>query len=110
MKLIYIDSKATPEDFLTLIKTELTQFLRKCNGKKSVVTRTSLRSDSELSMQIYGVNSAVDDDVKYDKDLLENRGVPLISKLNTGWSSKENIFPQISHKECRDVSFKKSVR
>ena len=32
MKLIDVDSKATLDDFLTLIKkTELVQFLRKCN-------------------------------------------------------------------------------
>jgi hypothetical protein len=30
MKLIDVDSKATLEDFLTLKKTELVQFLRKC--------------------------------------------------------------------------------
>jgi phospholipase C len=29
----------------------------------------------------------------------EDREVPLISELKTGWSSKENIFPQISHKD-----------
>ena len=33
MKLIGIDSKATLEDFLTLKKTELVQFLQKCNEK-----------------------------------------------------------------------------
>ena len=36
MKLIEVDSKATLEDFLTLKnKTELVQFLRKCNEKIS---------------------------------------------------------------------------
>jgi hypothetical protein len=35
MKLIDVDSKATLEDFLTLKKTELVQFLRKCNEKIS---------------------------------------------------------------------------
>jgi hypothetical protein len=36
MKLIDVDSKATLEDFLTLRKkTELVQFLRKCNIKIS---------------------------------------------------------------------------
>jgi hypothetical protein len=36
MKLIDVDSKATLEDFLTLKKkTELVQFLRKCNVKIS---------------------------------------------------------------------------
>jgi len=31
MKLIDVDSKVALEDFLTLKKTELVQFLRKCN-------------------------------------------------------------------------------
>jgi hypothetical protein len=36
MKLIDVDSKATLEDFLTLKKkTELVQFLRKCNEQIS---------------------------------------------------------------------------
>jgi hypothetical protein len=35
MKLIDVDSKATLEDFLTLKKTELVQFLRKCSEKIS---------------------------------------------------------------------------
>jgi hypothetical protein len=36
MKLIDVDSKATLEDFLTFKKkTELVQFLRKCNDKIS---------------------------------------------------------------------------
>jgi hypothetical protein len=33
MKLIDVESKATLEDFLTLKKTELLQFLLKCNKK-----------------------------------------------------------------------------
>jgi hypothetical protein len=48
---------------------------------------------------IYGANSYVDDDVKYDKDSVGVREVPLISELNTVWSSKENLFPQVSHKD-----------
>jgi hypothetical protein len=46
----------------------------------------------------YGANSSVDDDVKYDKDSVEDREyiLPLISELNTGWSNKENFFTQIS--------------
>ena len=55
---------------------------------------------------IYGANSSVDDDVKYDKDSVEDREVPLISELNTGWSSKENIFPQISHKDVETYLLK----
>ena len=35
MKLIDVDSEATLEDFLTLKKTELVQFLWKCNEKIS---------------------------------------------------------------------------
>jgi hypothetical protein len=42
---------------------------------------------------------SVDGDVKCDKDSVEDREVHLISELNTGWSSKENIFPQLSHKD-----------
>ena len=35
MKAIDVDSKATLDDILTLKKTELVQFLWKCNGKIS---------------------------------------------------------------------------
>jgi len=109
MKLIDVDSKATLEDFLTLKETELVQFLRKCNEKISDnKNELALRAFNE-NQAIYGANSSVDDDVKYDKDSVEDREVPLISELNTGCSSKENILPQISHKDV-DVSFKKSVR
>ena len=58
------------------------------------------------SQVIYGANSSVDDDVKYDKDSVEDREVPLISELNTGWFSKENIFPQISHKDVETYLLK----
>ena len=47
MKLIDVDSKATLEDFLTLKKNELVQFLRNVM-KKSVVTRMSLRLDKDV--------------------------------------------------------------
>ena len=50
MKLNDVDSKATLEDFVTLKKTELLKFLRKCNKKNAVVTRMSL--GFELLMQI----------------------------------------------------------
>jgi hypothetical protein len=62
--------------------------------KKSVARRMSLRS--ELSMQIKRsmvLNFSVDDDVKYDKDSVEDREVPLVSELNTGWSSKRKYLP-----------------
>jgi hypothetical protein len=51
----------------------------------------------------YGANSSVDDDVKYDKDSVEDREyiLPLISELNTGWSNKENFFTQISQNQIR---------
>jgi hypothetical protein len=90
MKLIDVDSKATPEDFL-----------RKCNKKISGNKNELALRSSNVNQVIYayGANSSVDDDVKYDKDSVEDREVPLISELNTGWSSKENIFPQISHKD-----------
>jgi len=101
MKLIDVDSKARLEDFLTLKKTELVQFLWKCNekfsdNKNGLALRVRAFNANQM---IYGANSSVDDDVKYDKDSVEDREVPLISELNTGWSSKENIFPQISHKD-----------
>jgi hypothetical protein len=74
---------------------------------KSVVTRMSLRSEfSKANQFIYGANSSVDDDVKCDKDYVEDREVPLISALNTGWSSKENIFPQLSHKDVETYLLK----
>jgi len=55
---------------------------------------------------IYDANSSVVDDVKYDKDSVDDREVPLISELNTGWSSKENIFLQISHKDVETYLLK----
>ena len=55
---------------------------------------------------IYGANSSIDDNVKYDKDSVEDRELPLISELNTGWSSKENLFPQISHKDVETYLLK----
>ena len=55
---------------------------------------------------IYGANSFFDDDVKYDKDYVEDREVALISELNTGWSSKENLFPQISHQDVKTYLLK----
>jgi hypothetical protein len=54
---------------------------------------------SKANQHIYGAIFSVDDDVKCDKDSVEDREVPLISELNKGWSSKENIFPQLSHKD-----------
>ena len=63
MKLIDVDSKATLEDFLTLKKkTELVQFLRKCNEKISGVTRMSLRSDKDV--ETYLLKSRSDDNEK----------------------------------------------
>jgi hypothetical protein len=38
---------------------------------------------SNANQVIYGANSSVDDDVKYNKDSVEEREVPLISELNT---------------------------
>jgi hypothetical protein len=46
MKLIDVESKATLEDFLTLKKNELLQFLRKCNKK----TQCLVKASSELSI------------------------------------------------------------
>ena len=47
---------------------------------------------------IDGANSSVDDDVKCDEDSGE--------ELNTGWSSKANIFPQLSHKDVETYLLK----
>jgi hypothetical protein len=55
---------------------------------------------------IYGANSSVDDDVKYDKDSEEDREVHLIFELNTGWSRKENLFLQCSHKDVETYLLK----
>ena len=90
MKLIDVDSNATPEDFV-----------RKCNEQISGSKNELALRASNANQVIYGANSSVDDDVKYDKD-----SVPLISELNTGWSSKENIFPQISHKDVETYLLK----
>ena len=98
MKLIDVDSKATLEDFLTLKnKTELVQFLRKCNEKISGNKNELALRASNANQVIYGANSSFDDDVKYDKDSVEDREVPLIS---------ENIFPQISHKDVETYLLK----
>ena len=86
MKLIDVDSKATLEDFL-----------RKCNEKISGNKNELALRASNANQVIYGANSSVDDDVKYDKDSVEDREVPLIS---------ENIFPQISHKDVETYLLK----
>jgi hypothetical protein len=82
----------------------------KCNeqisGNKNVL---ALRA-SKANQCIYGAFFSVDDDVKCDKDSVEDREVPLISELNTGWSSKEHIFPQLSHKDVETYFFKMLVR
>ena len=88
MKLIEVDSKATLENFL-----------RKCNKKISGSKNELVLRASKGNQIIFGANSFVDDDAKYDKDYVEDREVPLMSELNTGCSSKEYIFPQISHKD-----------
>ena len=106
MKLIGIDSKATLEDFLTLKKTELVQFLQKCNEKISGNKNELALRAFNANQVIYGANSYVDDDVKYDKDSVGDREVPLISELNTVWSSKENLFPQVSHKDVETYLLK----
>ena len=95
MKLIDVDSKATLEDFL-----------RKCNeqirGSKNEI---ALRA-SKANQVIYGANSFVDDDVKYAKEYVEDREVPLIYELNLGWSSKENIVLQINHQDVETYLLK----
>jgi hypothetical protein len=95
MKLIDVDSKATLEDFL-----------RNCNEKFSGNKNELALRASSANQVINGANSSVDDDVKYDTGSIEDREVPLISELNTGWSSKENIFPQISHKDVETYLLK----
>ena len=97
MKLIDVDSKVTLEEFLTLKNTELVQFPRK--------NELALRAFN-ANQVIYGANSSIDDDVKYDKDSVEDREVPLISELNTGWSRKENLFLQCSHKDVETYLLK----
>jgi DNA-binding FrmR family transcriptional regulator len=57
MKLIDVDSKATLEDFLTLKKkTELVQFLRKCNeqisGIKNELTHRQRCRDVSFKKQV----------------------------------------------------------
>jgi hypothetical protein len=54
MKLIDVDSKATLEDFLTFKKkTELVQFLRKCNEKDVETYLLKSRSDDNEKMSCY---------------------------------------------------------
>ena len=67
MKLIDVDSKETLEDFL-----------RKCNEKISGNKNELALRASNANQVIYGANSSFDDDVKYDKDSVEDREVPLI--------------------------------
>ena len=67
MKLIDVDSKATPEDFL-----------RKCNEKISGNKNELALWAFNANQAIYGSNSSVDDYVKYDKDSVEDRGTPHI--------------------------------
>ena len=95
MKLIDVDSQAKLEGFLR-------KFNDKIGGNKNEV---ALRA-SKANQFIYGINSSFDDDVKCDKDSVEYRGVPLITELNTGWSSKENNFPQLSHKDVETYLLK----
>ena len=75
MKLIDVDSKATLEDFLTLKKkTELVQFLRKCNeqisGNKNELRE--LRSDKDV--ETYLLKSRSDDNEKMSCYRKFNRG------------------------------------
>ena len=95
MKLIYVNFKATFEDFL-----------HKSNEKISSSKNELEVRDFKANQVIYGANSSVDDDAKYDKKYVEDREVHLISELNTGWSSKENIFPQLSHKDVETYLLK----
>jgi hypothetical protein len=96
MKLIDVDSKAT-----------LASFLRKCNEQISGSKNELAFRASNAKQFIYGANFSVDFDVKCDKDSLEDREVPLTSELNTGWSSKSNVFPQLSHKDVETYLFKR---
>ena len=56
MKLIDVDSKATLEDFLTLKKTELVQFLRKCieqiSGNKNELAHRQRFRDVSFKKQV----------------------------------------------------------
>ena len=72
MELIDIESQAALEDFLTLKKTELVQFLRKCNEKiGGNKIELALRAFN-ANQVIYGANSSFDDNVKYDSDSVED--------------------------------------
>jgi hypothetical protein len=95
MKLIDVDSKAT-----------LASFLQKCNENISGNKNELVLRAYKANQFIYGTNSSVDIDVKCNKHSVEDREVPLISELNTGWSSRENIFPQLSHKDVETYLLK----
>ena len=69
--------------------------IKKRSGNKNALGLRAFNANQV----IYGANSSFDDDVKYDKDSVEYTEVALISELNTGLSIKENLFPQISHKD-----------
>jgi hypothetical protein len=95
LKLIDVDYTATLEDFR-----------RKCNEQISGSKNEIALRASKANQVIYGANSSIDDDVKYAKEYVEDREVPLIYELNTGWSSKENIFSQISHQDVETYLLK----
>ena len=95
MKLIDVDSKAT-----------LASFLWKCKETISGNNNEFALRAFKANQFTFGANSSVEDDVKCDKDSVEDREVPLISELNNGWSIKENIFPQLSHKDVETYFLK----
>ena len=76
--------------------------MNKISGNKNELALRAFNANQV----IYGANSSIDDDVKCDKDSVEDREVPLVSELNTGWSSKENLFPQSSHKDVETYLLK----
>ena len=61
------------------MKTSYGNVMKKISSNKNEL---ALRA-SNANQVIYGANSSVDDDVKYNKDSVEEREVPLISELNT---------------------------
>ena len=76
--------------------------MNKISGNKNELALRAFNANQV----IYGANSSIDDHVKCDKDSVEDREVPLVSELNTGWSSKENLFPQSSHKDVETYLLK----
>jgi hypothetical protein len=97
-----IDHKSTVEDFLTLKKTDLVTFLRKLNEKIS-------GNKSELALRCYNVNQLnhgirqnIESNDERKNTNIDIQDIPPITELNSGWTSTQNLLPQILYKNVED--------